>query len=126
MIDNVLSKEALLSADDRQVETVPAPEWGGLVYVRPLSGNQRDELEERYQDDKSMIGIRAWIAAAGLCDRDGTSMGFTPAEVKELGDKSGAALDRVAAVVKRISVMTAEDVQELEKNSEDDQSDSSG
>ena len=39
---NILSKDAILAADDLPRETVHVPEWGGDVYVRTMSGTDRD------------------------------------------------------------------------------------
>lgn len=121
-----LTKEQILAADDRHVISIDCPEWGGVVFVRPLSGEARDELEERFSNSESMIGIRAWIAAAGLCDESGESMGFSPREVDQLASKSASTLDKIAAKVQAISGMTKADVEELEKNSGNGMSDDSG
>lgn len=121
-----LTKEQILQVQDRQVCRLDCPEWGGEVFVRPLSGEQRDELEERFSKSDSMIGIRAWIAAAGLCDESGESMQFTPHEIDKLASKSASTLDRIATKVQSISGMSAADIEELEKNSPNGQSESSG
>ena len=42
---NILSKDAILAADDLPRETVHVPEWGGDVYVRTMSGTDRDAFE---------------------------------------------------------------------------------
>ena len=34
----LLTRDAILAAADIQTETVPVPEWGGEVAVRPLTG----------------------------------------------------------------------------------------
>ena len=124
--NGALTKDAILQADDRKVHPVDCPEWGGRVYVRPLSGSQRDELEERYTNSQTVVGLRAWIAAAGMCDSTGESLDWTPREIDLLGGKSAAALDRVAPRVQQVCGIGQSDVERLEKNSGSDQSDSSG
>ena len=113
-----LTKSAILSAKDKRVEKVDTPEWGGHVYVCSLSGEQKDELEEQLTSSDSHVGLRAWFAAAGLCDEGGNSLGFTPKEVDELSRKNAAPLERIVDKVREISADTAEAVEELEKNSE--------
>lgn len=124
--NGALTKDQILKADDRKVAYVDCPEWGGRVYVRPLSGEQRDELEEKTLNAESSVGIRAWLAACGMCDSEGKALEFTPREVDMLGGKSAAALSRVALKIQDISGMTAEAVEELEGNSGSDQSEDSG
>lgn len=124
--NGALTKAQILGADDRKVSHVDCPEWGGRVYVRPMSGEQRDELEERAVNADSNVGIRAWIAAAGICDSKGEPLNFSAKETDMLGQKSAAALSRVALKVQDISGMTVEAVEELEKNSGGDQKGSSG
>ena len=40
---SLLSKEAILAAQDLPSEDVEVPEWGGTVRVRGLDGKGRDE-----------------------------------------------------------------------------------
>ena len=41
----LLSKTAILAAQDLQTEDVEVPEWGGAVRVRSLTGRERDAFE---------------------------------------------------------------------------------
>lgn len=41
----VLTREAILSADDLPAETVDVPEWGGKVRIRTMTGSERDAFE---------------------------------------------------------------------------------
>ena len=38
----LLSKSAILCANDLQTEDVDVPEWGGTVRVRSFTGRERD------------------------------------------------------------------------------------
>ena len=40
-----LNREAILAAEDLPRELVEVPEWGGAVYVRALTGAERDQFE---------------------------------------------------------------------------------
>ena len=40
-----LTRNEILAVDDLQTQKVDVPEWGGSVYVRGLTGSERDALE---------------------------------------------------------------------------------
>ena len=55
------------------------PEWGGKVWVRTMTGTQRDafekqQLKEPFQD------VRARVAVACVCDSSGSLL-FTDADI---------------------------------------------
>lgn len=102
----LLTREAILSADDRTAtETVPVPEWGGEVVVGVIGGDERDRFdlyrEKRRQSD---AGIRALLVAMSCRDEDGKPL-FTPEDVATLGAKSSRALDRVFEAALRVNKM---------------------
>lgn len=116
-----LSAEAILDADDLGAEDVPVPEWGGTVRVRGLSGTERDKFEESFVDPKSgaaksLENYRAKLAAACLVNAEGKKMFRSDGEVKRLGEKNAAALQRVCDVAMRLSGLTKSDQDELVKN----------
>lgn len=123
----VLNREAILAAEDLPRELVEVPEWGGAVYVRALTGAERDQfeasiVEQRGRDVRmNMRNIRAKLVALTVVDEDGQRI-FTDDDVAALGGKSAAALDRLFAVAQRLSGLSKEDVEELAKNSESGQS----
>jgi len=123
----VLNREAILAAKDLPRELVEVPEWGGAVYVRALTGAERDQfeasiVEQRGRDVRmNMRNIRAKLVALTVVDEDGQRI-FTDDDVAALGGKSAAALDRLFAVAQRLSGLSKEDVEELAKNSESGQS----
>lgn len=134
----ILSKEAILSADDLVKELVEVPEWGGAVYVRALTGAERDAFEQsmvemrtvrqgRKQEtvrEMRLQNIRARLCALTICDEEGNRL-FTDADVQALGRKSASALNRVFQVAQRLSGLTDEDVEELAGNSDEIRSDDS-
>jgi hypothetical protein len=116
---NILTKEAILAAEDLPRELVNVPEWGGEVYVRTMSGTDRDSFEtsliarsdaESGADTGSVAGagstrmdnVRARLVALALCDTDGVRL-FDDADIVALGRKSARALDRVFAVAQRLN-----------------------
>lgn len=115
----MLSREQILSADDRKTEDVQVPEWGGTVRVRALSGAERDAYEAglvQLRSDGSrrltMQNARARLVSLSLCDEQGNRL-FSDADVSELGDKSAAALERVFNVASRLSGLSDGDVEEM-------------
>lgn len=118
---NLLSKEAILQADDRRYEIVSVPEWGGDVRLRSMSGAERDEFENGLQQqvgNKQVINARnarAKLAALCIVDERGQRM-FEAREVIKLGSKSSMALQRVYDVACRMNGFTEEDMAELTEN----------
>ena len=111
-----LTKEAILTADDLPREEVDAPEWGGTVLVSAITGTARDAFEGAVQaapDTNS--NIRALLCVRAIVDENGKRV-FTDAEAGALGAKNAATLDRVFVVASRLSGMSKDDIEVLEKN----------
>jgi len=111
----MLSREAILQADDLPREAVAVPEWGGELYVRTLTGTERDRLEASLQGKKDRVdleNVRARFAVLTICDEQGTRL-FTHADISKLGKKSAAALDRVFAVAQRLNGFSDSDAREV-------------
>jgi len=114
----MLSKEQILKAKDLQTETVDVPEWGGKVVVMGMTGKQRDEFEQSVIKGKktNMSNIRARLCQVSLVDEAGVLL-FNSNDIAKLGGKSAAALDRCFEVASRLSGISKDDVEDLEKNS---------
>lgn len=116
-----LTAEQILAADDRPIEELEVPEWGGSVFIRTMSGDERDSFEADMVQNRSgdpsrdIRGFRAKLAAHVLCDESGSRL-FTDAQIKELGAKSAAALDRVMMKAQSVNRMSNEDIEELAGN----------
>lgn len=121
----VLSRQDILSVQDIKLEEVPVPEWGGVVFVKGMTGMERDSFEAAVVQQRgknmqvNMVNIRAKLAALTVCDEDGVRV-FTEQDVKELGKKSAAALNRIYEVASRLSGITESDVEELAGEIEND------
>lgn len=130
MTAKLLSRDAILGASDIKTEDVSVPEWGGTVRVRGLDAKQRDEFESGLIETVgktqriTMRNARARLAALSIVGEDNEPL-FSPADVFLLGEKSGAALDRVFAVASRLSGIGDSDMDELTKNSSGQSDDSS-
>ena len=118
----LLSKTAILCANDLQTEDVDVPEWGGAVRVRSFTGRERDAFEaSMVRGEGKDRNVYMWIISAGLVGLslmvEGGQRLFTDDEVDLLGAKSGAALDRVFAIAQKLNGLSGADVEELTKNS---------
>lgn len=126
----LLTREQILQAQDLPTEDVDVKEWGGTVRVRALTGMERDSFEQSIVEQKgkgtrmNIRNIRAKLVALTVVDEEGNRV-FSDTDVQALGKKSAAALDRVFEVAQRLSGLKPEDVDELAKNSESDQSEDS-
>ena len=57
-------------AHKRETETL------GTVWIRALTGDQLDAMEAYVIDNPSGHGLRGWVLARGLCEEDGSDLGF--------------------------------------------------
>lgn len=118
---NLLSKEAILAADDLPREIVSVPEWGGQVYVRTMTGTDRDAFEaslitkdsgpsSQPSKDQRMHNVRARLVSLTLCAESGERL-FQDGDIDALGRKSARALDRVFAVAQRLNGIGTDEAQ---------------
>ncbi|MGW9242577.1 hypothetical protein ACWGRL_28205 [[Kitasatospora] papulosa] len=121
----LLSKEQITAADDRKWEDVEVPEWGGTVRVLGMSGTERNA----YQSSLVVLGSNGNVQRMNMTDQlaklcaksmvgEDFERLFTDAEVKELGAKNGAVLERIGSVAQRLSGLRKEDVEAKAGNSE--------
>lgn len=125
-----LDREAILAADDLKIEPVDVPEWGGRVFVRSLSGIQRDALDgdglrRKKAGQSDWEHFRGRYAAACVCDEEGAAL-FTLSDVEALSAKSASALDRIYEKADELNGISASAMEELTKNSASARSESSG
>jgi hypothetical protein len=89
-----LSKAKILAAKDVKLsEAIPVPEWGGDVYVRTISGTERDKFEEAYSEQK-MKAFRVRFLVLTLADESGERL-FGDADIDALGGKSSVVINRL-------------------------------
>jgi hypothetical protein len=116
-----LTRKEILQAGDLEIEDVEVPEWGGVVRVRGLTGEERDALEMAMITRKGKSieiqgsNFRARLVAMSVVDERGERI-FSDSDVAALGNKSGHALQRVFEVAQRLSGFSEADVEELGKN----------
>ncbi|MDX3405523.1 hypothetical protein PV708_04695 [Streptomyces sp. ME02-6977A] len=128
----LLGKDQITAADDRQWEDVDVPEWGGTVRLLGMSGTERNA----YQSSLVVLGHDGKPTRMNMADQLAKLVGkclvgedferlFTDKEVKALGAKNGAVLERLSKVASRLSGLRKEDVEDAEGKSEPTPNDAS-
>jgi hypothetical protein len=117
-----LTREGILKAEDLKKELVEVPEWGGDVYIRCMTGTERDTFEsEAYTVKGKNVEINRENFRARLLVRvvvdDKNERLFSDKDIASLGAKSAKCLDRLFTVAMRINGLSHDDVEELTKNS---------
>lgn len=115
----VLSKAAILAADDLKRDTVEVPEWGGDVLIKQWSiaaGETVAALWRSAADDPAALkGLREKIVQLSIIDPDTGTLMFSEDDLKELGARSAKALNRVYDAAMRLNGAKDEEA-EPEKN----------
>ncbi|MBC7193862.1 hypothetical protein [Marinobacter sp.] len=120
-MSKLLTKDDILQAQDLPTERVSVPEWGGEVIVRGLTGAERDKFEASIvvrkgdKTDFNPENMRAKLVALCVVDEQGNRL-FADEDVKLLGKKSAAALDRIFQIAQRLSGLNPSAVEEMAKN----------
>jgi hypothetical protein len=127
-LSELLTAAAILAVNDLKIEKVETPEWGGHVFVRSMTGTERDaweseNIKKNKQDkyDLNLANIRARLCQMTICDEKGTLL-FNGSQIAELGKKNAAAMDRCFSVGQRLSGISKQDLEDMTKNSETDRS----
>jgi hypothetical protein len=133
---NVTSLDALgklLETDDRPIESVEVPEWPGrpTVYLRGISGAQRDEMEvsmSRVVGKMQLVffdNVSAKLVARSLCTPEGEPL--VPRErmaefEKQLAGRRAGGLYRLFRVAQRLSGLGDDDIEEMAEGLKADRS----
>lgn len=126
-MSGLLSKSAILAANDLKHEDVAVPAWGGKVRVRAMTGMERDAFRASIASEAGVpVGrFSAALLAATIVDETGTCL-FTLSDVEALQAKSAASLDGPAEVAMRLNGLGGKSDAEAAKNSVSGQSGDSG
>ena len=111
----MLSREAILEAQDLKTETVEIPEWGGAVLVRGLTVGEVSRIVNMATPKGGTLNVlnsAVWTFIAGVVDPK-----FTEEDFDALKKKSAAIL-RAVKVINRLSGINedADSVADAEKN----------
>lgn len=112
-------REEILAFEDNTIEPVQA--FGRTVYVRSISGEERDRFEASNQVRKggkivpNPVHIRARFCALVMCDEHGKRL-FSDADVMALTRKNVRQLDAVWTVAQKLNAIDDSDIDELAGN----------
>jgi hypothetical protein len=117
----VLNRDQILAVEDLPHKDVEVPEWKGSVRIRTMTAGERDDFESSVNeigtDGKVKFNrenFRAKLLAKVIVGEDGKRL-FTDADIKALGSKSAAAINRLFAVAQEINGLSAEVKADAEK-----------
>jgi hypothetical protein len=114
-IEMALDRKSILAVDDVRKEKFAVPEWKGDVFLRVLTGTDRDRFEESYADQK-MKAFRIRFLLLALCDEDGERL-FNDDEADVLGKKSSVVINRLFEAGWKLNAFTQEAVDGLGEDS---------
>ncbi|MFJ9662863.1 hypothetical protein ACIRPR_33550 [Streptomyces griseoflavus] len=128
----LLSKDQITKADDRLWEDVDVPEWGGTVRLLGMSGTERNA----YQSSLVVLGPNGSVQRMNMADQlaklvakclvdENFERLFTDKEVRALGAKNGAVLERLGETCQRLSGLRKKDMEAAEGKSETTPNDAS-
>ena len=142
MEKRALTKDSIFKVEDIVKEWVDIPEWNGGVYIKVLSGEERDAFESAMFKSNDMgdftrnlDNMRARLIALAAVDANNKPIfdstlkydiqGKLYGDIAELGNKSSVALDRMYTIAQKLNKLRKEDIEDLTKNSLPDQSEDS-
>ena len=114
----MLSRDEILRHCELPSEELAVPEWGGVVRIRSLTAGERDAFEIELKDARTggqVPNVRAALAVKVLTDDEGKRI-FRDADAETLAAFGAKPLDRVFSLASRLSGITRDDVDTLEKN----------
>ena len=115
-----LTKEQILAINPK-LEEVEVPEWGGSVFIRPITLAEQAKLADLGNKfEKSpvvdrMKNITLRLVQWAVSDADGCSL-FDAKDLELLMNKSASAFLRLQDAILKLSGLTEESRKELEKN----------
>ena len=115
-------KEQILALKNRlTIESVPVEGLADPIYVRTLTGRERDGFESSCFVQKgknrtpSTENIRSKLLVRAICDKEGTRV-FGDDDIDALGLLPADVLDSLFTVAQRLSGLSSNDVEEMAGN----------
>lgn len=107
-----LTRDQIFAADDTPRASILVKEWGGVVYGRTMTGEERDAFDRetirRRRKDKDHIRLRERLIILCTTDADGKAI-FTADDEDRLAAKGCKATDRVWVALARLNGFADED-----------------
>ena len=95
-------------------ERLELPELGGFVFVKGMTGGERDEFEKSCRDPKGRLrgNTRARLAVRTVVNEDGSRV-FTDDDIQIVGRIRVDVLQKVFNLAQKLSGISDADVEEL-------------
>ncbi len=125
----ILTREQIEAIDDLKVKMVevPVPEWGGSVYIRPMTVRELDDYSNAVvrAKEKGLPDFRSRLVAYCLCDEKGERL-FSDADVDALSRHNAVVVNRLYEACDKLNDISPRKVEEVGGNSVAGQPESSG
>lgn len=109
----MLSREDILTINDKKHTDVYVPEWCGTVRVRTLAGHERMAFQRGMPGDgKIPDDMMEQLIVLAACNEAGEPI-FTREDAKALSNKSAVALERIFKAAADLNGMTSEAVEAI-------------
>lgn len=105
-----LSAEEILAVEDIKIAEVDVPEWGGVVRLRPMSGEEAEQFVSIVSKDKTGAAIK--VVAMCAVKEDGLTRLFTEEQVGLLKKKALRAIMRLQKKAMEINGLNEEGLAE--------------
>jgi len=116
---SILTREAILSAQDLKTETVKVPEWGGEVIISTMTAAARDAWEMSLVGDGkgnyNTGNASARLVSYCAVNEKGERL-FSDKDAEALGKRSAKAMNRVVRVAQKLNALTDADFEAAKGN----------
>lgn len=113
----LLTKEQIISVNDRKTADIQVPEWGGAIRLVVMSGAERDAFHASREGRKTGLSdFEAALLAATIVDAEGKHV-FTAEDIESLSSKNKDVLDRLSSEAATLNGFGAKAQENAEKNS---------
>lgn len=102
-----LTREQIVAINDVMITEIDVPEWGGSVYIKPLSVEQRDAFTDLVMNAEGKIdskGFQVKMLLFALVNEQGNRI-FTNEDEEFLNKKSTKVIDFLFKKVQQLSGM---------------------
>jgi hypothetical protein len=111
----ILTRDAILGAQDLKRQTVTVKEWGGEVIVTEMTAARRLEFERQLPEEASDGQVWPLLVLFCAVDEAGEPL-FTAEDMQALSKKNGKVVTRVGRVALKLNRMGAAQEQDLAEN----------
>lgn len=111
----ILTREAILGAQDLKRQKIKVPEWDGEIILMELSAARRIEMENLLPKDEDNGKIWPLLVAFCCVDEEGKPV-FTLEDVAALEEKNAKVLAKIGRVALRMNRLGIREEAEMAEN----------